>query len=314
VTFSKALSTPLSLHHVLKSVLICLLTLTPTALFAASVVVVLSESSASYQAYALAYRTSIEKLSRNTEIQVLELNQLSEQPIPEAALVIGVGSRAAEKLASMNLQQPLLLAMLPKTTLERLLVLQPKAGGVFIDQPPARYIALVRAALPGTEHIGLLIGREGKENSAKLLAAARELRLRAHAETINAESDIYMAMQRLFANGGVLLATPDSSVFNAQTIPSILLSAYRRGVPVIGFSPAYITAGAMVALYSTPEQLAAQSADISLHVLAGNQIPAPQYPRHYTIGINERVARSLSLTLEGEVVIKERLERLERQP
>jgi len=160
----------------------------------------------------------------------------------------------------------------------------------------------------------VLIGRDSKDAAARLMAAARDARLRAQAETIGSEADIYPAMQRLFADGGVLLATPDTTVFNTQTIPSILLSAYRRGVPVIGFSPAYINAGAMVALYSTPEQLAAQSADISLQFLAGGSMPAPQYPRHYTIGINERVARSLGLSLEGEALIRERLERLERQP
>ncbi|GAB2900009.1 hypothetical protein GCM10027046_31420 [Uliginosibacterium flavum] len=281
---------------------------------AANIVVVLSEPAPAYQAYAQGFRASLEKRGSTIEIQILELSQLTNQPLPEASLLIAVGSRAAEALGTRNQHQPLLLAMLPRTNLDRLQSPQAKIGGVYIDQPAARYIALARAAIPDLEHIGLLVGRDSKDAAARLMAAARDARLRAQAETISSEADIYPAMQRLFADSGALLATPDTSVFNSQTIPSILLSAYRRGVPVIGFSPAYINAGAMVALYSTPEQLAAQSADISLQFLAGGSMPAPQYPRHYTIGINERVARSLGLSLEGEALIRERLERLERQP
>ena len=57
-----------------------------------------------------------------------------------------------------------------------------------------------------------------------------------------------------------------------------------------------------------------QSADISIGVLRGGAMPAAQYPQHYTIGVNERVARSLGLNLDDEAAIRARLEKLERQP
>ena len=312
--FRKALAHLLPITRILQPALVCLLVLSASPLMAANILVVLSEPAPAYQAFAQGFRASLDKRGSTADLQVLDLNQLGNQALPETSLLIAVGSRAAEALSSRSPHQPMLLAMLPQTKLDRLLSPQAKIGGVYIDQPATRYIALARAAIPEIEHIGLLIGRDNKDSTTRLLAAARDARLRAQAETIGSEADIYPAMQRLFADGGVLLATPDTSVFNSQTIPSILLSAYRRGVPVIGFSPAYISAGAMVALYSTPEQLAAQSADIALQVLAGGAMPTPQYPHHYTIGINERVARSLGFSLEGEALIRERLERLERQP
>lgn len=307
----KAIVSLLSFARRLLPVLLCLLV---TPAMAANILMVLSDSGAAYQSYAQGFRTHLEKRSSSTEVIVLESNRLNGHPLPEASLIVAVGSHAAEALAARELRQPLLLTMLPRSTLERLLSQHPKAGGIYIDQPAARYIALARAALPDVERVGFLAGRDSKDVTNRLLVAARDARLRAQIETIGSEADIYPAMQRLFADGGALIATPDSSVFNAQTIPSILLSAYRRSVPVVGFSPAYVSAGAVVALYSTPEQLAVQSADICLQVLAGGVMPGPQAPRHYTIGVNERVARSLGLTLEGEALIRERLERLERQP
>jgi hypothetical protein len=52
-----------------------------------------------------------------------------------------------------------------------------------------------------------------------------------------------------------LLAVPDPLVFNSQTAANILAAAYRRRIPLIGFSPAYTRAGALVSLYSTPDQI-----------------------------------------------------------
>ncbi|MGC3963288.1 MAG: ABC transporter substrate binding protein [Rhodocyclaceae bacterium] len=124
---------------------------------------------------------------------------------------------------------------------------------------------------------------------------------------------MFPALQRMFSEGGgVLMAVPDTAVFNSQTIPNLLLSAYRFRVPVVGFSQAYVKAGALIALYSTPAQIGTQSAEVARGVLAGGAVPAPQYPRLFSVGINTHVARSLGYQLDSETGIREKLERLER--
>lgn len=287
--------------------------LCPAAGQAAQVLLVLSDRGGAYEAFAASFRQALARHS-SASIEVIAAAELGAYPSDTAAIV-AVGSRAADSLAARPPRKPALLAMLPRTSVERLQAQLGDAGAVFIDQPPSRYMNLIRAALPGVDRVGLLSGRDSRATVPALAAAAREARLKALSESIEVETDIYPAIQRLFAEGGALLALPDSTVFNSQTIPSILLSAYRRNVPVVGFSPAYVAAGAVVALYSTPEQLATQSAElISASISAGTPLPAPQYPRYYSIGSNSRVARSLGIALDSDAHIRERLERLERQP
>ena len=230
----------LPLLRLFRLVLACLLTLSVMPLQAASIVVVLSESGPAYQAYAKEFRARLEKHG-TTELLILDAGQLGGAPLPEASLLVAVGNRAAEMLVSRDLRQPLLLTMLPRASLERLLALQPKAGGIYIDQPATRYMALVRAALPETDRIGLLIGRDSKDTAARLLSAARDNGCAARRKPFTVRRTFTQPCNAV-SDGGALLATPDSSVFNAQTIPSILLSAYRRRVPVVGFSPAYVSA------------------------------------------------------------------------
>lgn len=283
---------------------------------AAQVAVVLSDASAPYQEFADSLR--LEFRNGEHEVLVLDRDQAAARPLSEAALIVAVGTQAAQSLVARELRAPILAAMLPRSTFERLSQQkrdERRLSAVFIDQPPGRYVDMVRATLPEAERVGLLAGREGREHTQRLAQAARDRKLRVQVENIAADGEIYPAMQRMFSDGGVLLASPDASVFNAQTVQNILLGAYRLRVPVIGFSPSLVhKAGALAALYSTPAQIGRQCGEIARAVLGGGSLPTAQYPRLFTVGVNAYVARAMGLKVDAESTIHDRLERLERAP
>jgi putative ABC transport system substrate-binding protein len=282
---------------------------------AATIAVVLSEARGAYQDFADAMRMELRRDPQGHEVLVMDLDQAAARNFGDVQLVVGVGGKAMDMLAAKDFKAPLLLTLIPRSSYEKLPAARRedhKTTGLFIDQPPARYIDLVRAALPDTEHIGLLAGRDSRDNVARLAQVARDRKLRPAIENVSSEGEIYPAIQRLFPDGGVLLATPDTTIFNTQTIPNIILSAYRFRVPVVGFSQGSVKSGALIALFSTPVHLGLQSAEIASKLLAGGTLPAPQYPRLFAVGINTVVARSLGIELESETLIHDRLERMER--
>jgi len=189
-----------------------------------------------------------------------------------------------------------------------------RTSAVFIDQPAARQIELLRIALPEWSRVALVVGRESSELGARLQASARDKRLRPMLETASGESDLYLALQRMLVEPAVLLAVPDASLFNNRTISNILLTAYHHRSPVIGFSPAYVKAGALLALYSTPAQIGQQAGEVARQGLASGSLQPPAAPRHFRIGTNPYVARSLGIGLEDASVLQERLERAEGSP
>ncbi|MEC5384150.1 ABC transporter substrate binding protein [Uliginosibacterium sp. H3] len=283
--------------------------------WAASIAVVLSEARGAYQEFAEAMRAELRRDPAGHELIVMDSDQASTRNLGDAQLVVGVGGKAMEVLASKDFKAPLLLTLIPRSSYEKLPAARRedhKTTGLFIDQPPARYIDLVRAALPDTERIGMLAGRDSRDNVARLAQISRDRKLRPGVEYVSTEGEIYPAIQRLFPDGGVLLATPDTSIFNTQTIPNIILSAYRFRVPVVGFSQGSVKSGALIALFSTPVHLGTQSGEIASKLLGGAPLPAPQFPRLFSVGINAVVARSLGIELESETVIRDRLERMER--
>lgn len=111
--------------------------------------------------------------------------------------------------------------------------------------------------------------------------------------------DISEALARL-GRSEVLLALPDSTVYNPENIRNILLSTYRRKQGVIGFSSDMVKVGALASTYSEIEDINAQVAEIAADFVATGVLPPPQFPRYFRSTINEGVARSLDLSVSEQ--------------
>jgi hypothetical protein len=106
--------------------------------------------------------------------------------------------------------------------------------------------------------------------------------------------DINRVLNRIAPNE-VLLAMPDSAVYNAENIRNILLSTYRHKQGVIGFSADMVKAGALASTYSDIEDINAQVAELAEVFVATGELAPPQFPRYFSTIVNEGVARSLDI-------------------
>jgi hypothetical protein len=106
--------------------------------------------------------------------------------------------------------------------------------------------------------------------------------------------DINVVLNRI-GKAEVLLATPDSTVYNTENIRNILLSTYRHNQGVIGFSADMVKAGALASTYSDISDINAQVAEIAKDYLFSGELPAPQFPRYFSTIVNIGVAKSLNV-------------------
>jgi ABC-type uncharacterized transport system substrate-binding protein len=109
-----------------------------------------------------------------------------------------------------------------------------------------------------------------------------------------ANDDINRLLNQI-AQTEVLLALPDSAVYNTENFRNILLSTYRHKQGVIGFSGDMVKAGALATTYSEIEDIDAQVAEIAASYVAGGELAPPQFPRYFRTVVNEGVARSLDV-------------------
>ena len=237
---------------------------------------------------------------------------------PEPQWVVAVGIAALrdiqELFADDPTPPPLLAVMVPRLAFER--AADParlRAGllsAVFLDQPSARQVELAQLAIPSLRGLGVLMGGESKAHASALEKAARERGVQLVARQVAADG-LFLALQALLPEVDALLALPDPSVFNSQTVANILAATYRRRIPLIGFSPAYARAGALVSLYSTPEQIGTRGGEVLRQSFVLRSLPSPQWPREFKVTVNQDVARSLELRLD-EAHLVEALRQKER--
>jgi putative tryptophan/tyrosine transport system substrate-binding protein len=269
---------------------------------------VLSKESGAYQEYADAL--SMQLSGKNVSLTVVD----TDKALPDSDLVIGAGMKAAT-FSAQNKPRAMLAVLIPregfiqlKNNLPEEILDSNAYSAIFLDQPFKRQVDLIMAVLPGTRTVGVLYSATPKELSVlRKQLTARKLNFSERALT--SSSGLSAALKEVLLQSDVLLALPDAEVYNASTIRNILLETYRNRVPLIGLSAGYVKAGALCAVFSTPEQIARQSLDIIQGYVETRKLPAAQYAKEFEVSVNEQVARSLGLTIKSESKLRAEIER-----
>jgi len=253
------------------------------------VTLVLSEDREIYLGFESALRSSLDS---RQEIQVLPFGVAAQ---PE--LIIAIGAKAAERFRSSSI--PVLNVMVSRAGLEKYRRDSSQgSSGIYMDQPMERRLSLLRAALPQTNSIGVLISSETPElATVKQLSSVSGLAL--HIQTVPTPDRLAASLSELLIDSDVLLVLPDAEVYRSDTIRNILLETSRQHVPMIGLSQNYVRAGALCAVYSTPMQIADQAARIVSQFARTRKLPDYQYPQEFEVAVNTQVARSLGLAIKS---------------
>ena len=278
------------------------------------VLVVLSENNTPYQTFA---RTYVQNLPAHIEVSILERAEDFSGQTPPADLLVTVGVKAANWLAEKT-STPMLAAMIPSNAYPQLLKKRShssQTSAIYLDQPWARQIDFLQVSLPGRSKIGVLYSADSNLDISALRAALNHHGFTLHAKVLQSDKSLFADLQEVLENSDVLLAIPDSTIYNGLNIRNILLSSYQHRIPLIGLSQSYVRAGALCALYSRPEHLAAQASATTLSYAQTHKLPAARYPALYSIAINQAVASTLEINLPSTELLQLQVEKAqEEQP
>ena len=222
------------------------------------VLTVLSDGNPLYQTFA---RTFTQNLPADIRATVLQRAEEFAGEAPAADLVVTVGLKAAEWAAGKS-NLPMLAVMIPsgkyaEVTAKR--VHGSQTSALYIDQSWGRQFALVRAALPERSRVGLLYSADSHLNIDELRKESQRHHVNLIEMKTHSDGSLFDDLANILSRSEVLLAVADNTIYNSNTIRNLLLESYRHSVPLVGFSQSYVNAGALCAVYSTPEQLAAQA-------------------------------------------------------
>ncbi|MDX9886607.1 ABC transporter substrate-binding protein [Thauera sp.] len=268
------------------------------AMAAGSRVLVLAEMDKAPQAETVAALNA--ELQRDgVDVSVLAPASANRASLTGARLIVTVGSHAAHTTVALETATPVLHVLLSRSTLDALGERPGSAprSAIVLDQPAERQIALIRLALPKHERIATIAGPETPALARALNTAATRSGLDTRSAEVADIPALYPALRSVLEQPAVLVITPDSQVFNSQTVHHVLLTAFRLHAPVLGFSAAYVRAGAVLGLYTTPTQAGTETAAVVRQVLTGQALPSPTHHALFEVGVNPTVARALGIQL-----------------
>lgn len=273
---------------------LCLLIITqPVFAEPLYVTVVLSEEGGAYQEFSDALRKRLAK--QNVALNIAAMNQ----PVGDSDLIIAVGMKAAAAMATFK-SVAIFNVFIPKEGYSKLQQNFPKRtttySAIYLDQPIERQFDLIAAALPNLRHIGILYA-DLPHDLNMLRQQAAEQKMTLHEQIVTPATGLSDALQELLHTSDVILALPDAEVYNVATIRNILLATYRANVPLVGFSSSFVRAGGLCAVFSTPTQIAKQTAGAINQFAETHTLPPAQYALEFEVLVNTQVMRSLNLTV-----------------
>lgn len=290
---------------------------------AAGVWIITSDRGAVYGEVRDALLAELERsgVPRSTDVNVLLASELGTVDLTggeRPRLVMTLGADALKQVLARELRLPIIAALIPRAGYERIMSdagkkLAAPVSALYLDQPFARQLELLRLALPGVKRVGVLWGPESILQQRSLTSAMQAQGLESVHGTVGGDGLLFVGLKAALEDADVLLAVADPQVFNSSTITNILLATYRARIPVMAFSPAYVKAGALLSLHTTPAQIGLQAATMARVVLQGGAPPTSQYPQDYVVSVNEYVARSLGMAVDGPN-LTDRLRRMEKRP
>lgn len=232
--------------------------------------------------------------------------------------IISIGIEASIAVSRLHTKKSTLMAMVPRQSFNRLtasgdITCTPEnCRVIFLSQPPARQLRLIKLALPDTRQIAVISSSYSSNLLDEIRKTAAQFGMTVNSISATDENAVLTELSRNLANTDLLMAIPDPVVFNRNTARAILLSAFHHRVPLFAYSRSFVRAGATLGIYSTPEDIAQHVAELLSARPLGHTIQHTLYPKYFTIDVNQRAADALEIAIPDVQTLKERLMQYEK--
>ena len=220
----------------------------------------------------------------------------------EARVVIALGSRALAEVRGRHGALPVVAAMVLRHASDA----ESGIRRVDLDIPPAAQLAAMRALWPGRTRAGIIRNPAQPRYAADALeACARKEGFSLLVMDCDGPSHLLKAMAAFKGKVDFVLCFADPDLYNAMTIKPLVLASLEQRLPLVGFSPAFVRAGAAAGIFPDYADMGRQSAEMALRLLRGEERAESESPRKVQVAINQRVAHLLGVEFRPDALAAE---------
>ncbi len=183
---------------------------------------------------------------------------------------------------------------------------------LYMTQSYCRQIKLIKLLDSHWRTISILSSQKKPIDSAPIQQCANRYNIKIYTVKTTSEENQTNKIKDALSHSDVLLALPDSSIYNSKTVKNILLTSYRYRKPVIAFSKNFVNAGALASIHSDTEQIAQSASKIVDRYFEAGELfeKLVNYPDAFDININRQVFRALDLPVPDLERLKQSLQHM----
>ncbi|WP_208297025.1 ABC transporter substrate-binding protein [Halospina denitrificans] len=236
----------------------------------------------------------------------LDLAPYNQQTASDA-LVLTASADALAEVRANNPDQPVVSLFSTSGETKRIIDSAGRFSAIYSDPPLDRQLELGQLIIPRARTVAILSSREQADSFDQVIDSAERLGLEARVFVVSSPDTLIRDLTRALAYGDFVLGTPDSRIFNRNTVKPLLLTSYRRNRLVIGPTRPFVRAGSVASTYTPAEDQVDEGLQLVEAWFETGELPDPRYPDEFQVIINEQVARSMNLPLPGEESLRESL-------
>ena len=245
---------------------------------------------------------------------IMSPSSLSLNSLPDYDLIVPIGTLATRMILQQQLDTSILSTFIPHSTFNALAdslggrksLETRKLSAIYLEQPFLRQLKLLSQIQPDVSKIGTVLGPTSSSEQDNMEQAVSKMEWQLNISRLKEDDNPIEILTPVISDSDAFLAVPDRSIFNRSTAKWILLMSFRQRIPLIAYSKRYVDAGAIAAVYSTPETVGQETAAwVNKWLITSGGLPSPAYPEYFDISINKATARSLRLKLPSKDTIKE---------
>lgn len=218
-------------------------------------------------------------------------------------IYIAVGPSALRALLAQNLDGVIVSVFTSGQAYKAILDSMPESRfnavtAIYAEPAPSDQLRLISLLYKKKVNVAVFVSEKTAYLQPILRQASFQTSMPLAIEHVSADN-LNRALNRI-GDLPVLLATPDSTIYNGENLRNILVTTYRHHQAVVGFSTALVKAGALASAYSGIDDIIAQVGELLNDFQATGRLPDPQFPKYFSVVINDDVARSLNLVIDDE--------------
>ncbi len=251
-----------------------------------------------YNAITRSYLQAFDKHKyQSSNYKVLELGKLPTLCDKPSCVYIAVGHTVLKELRQRLRQAPIISVLTSSLVYYQTLEEQDAhntVSAIFAEPSLRHQLDIVMRLYPKQANIGLLYSEKSEQSLINLKHAIKNYPFNIIAVKIDHEKTIAQALEGI-KKADVLLAVPDSTIYNSGSLRYIILTTYRREQPIIGFSENFVRSGALGTSYTDIDHIAEETIEFILYYQLYKKLPEPDYAKKHRIVFNNAVANSLNI-------------------